>query len=162
LNAQIEAVRAGETGARFRTVAEEVRRLAQKTLEATRIIRANVSDIGSSVNEIGALGAEERVVVDHGIESVRALVKYFENAIDQAVRTREAVSTITLVTQQQASASGQMVDAVREVEQVAHQSEEGSKTIEALILDLTGMAGRLEDLVTKPDHQVEPDPPLPD
>ena len=49
LNAAIEAARAGEAGRGFAVVADEVRKLAEKTMDATREVGASIADIQSDV-----------------------------------------------------------------------------------------------------------------
>ena len=55
LNAAIEAARAGEHGRGFAVVADEVRKLAQKSMEATKDINKNLGEIRDRIREMANL-----------------------------------------------------------------------------------------------------------
>lgn len=74
LNAAIEAARAGEHGRGFAVVADEVRKLAERTQKSLADINANVSMLVQSINDIGE-------VIEHqasGIHEINSIVSEFE------------------------------------------------------------------------------------
>lgn len=147
LNASLEAAGAGEFGSRFSVVAQEVRRLANRTLEATETIRILVKDIQDATKKVVVLGEDEEEVVATGIESVRELVKYFEDTLVMVEATKNSATEITLMTKQQSSAGQQMVTAISEVEDMAHQTEKGVSDLEAMVQELRAMSEQLKMLL---------------
>jgi methyl-accepting chemotaxis protein len=73
LNAAIEAARAGEHGRGFAVVADEVRKLAERTQKATSEVEANISVLKQ--NSIGMLENSERVEV-YATDSTRRLDEF--------------------------------------------------------------------------------------
>ncbi len=147
LNAAIEAVGAGESGRRFSVVAAEVRRLANRTLEATRVVSEMIERIQDLTNTTVMLNEEEIKAVAAGVEAVSQLGEKFTHILDMVDSTTRAASEITLSTQQQSTASEQMVTSVMEVNEVAVSVEKGAKDIESAMKDLKNLGDRLRALV---------------
>jgi len=75
LNAAIEAARAGEHGRGFAVVADEVRKLAERTQKSLSDINANVSLLVQSINDIGeAIEAQAQ-----GISEINHIISGFES-----------------------------------------------------------------------------------
>ena len=74
LNAAIEAARAGEHGRGFAVVADEVRKLAERTQKSLSDINANVSMLVQSINDIGETIEEQA----SGIREINQIVSGFE------------------------------------------------------------------------------------
>ncbi len=97
LNAAIEAARAGEAGRGFAVVADEVRKLAERSGSATREIAGLVHDIEGAVHEaVTAMNASAEEV-DHGVEqatqagrSLKAIWEAVEEVNQQAGPTADA------------------------------------------------------------------------
>jgi methyl-accepting chemotaxis protein len=73
LNAAIEAARAGEHGRGFAVVADEVRKLAERTQKATSEVEANISILKQ--NSVGMLENSERVE-EYAVDSTRRLDEF--------------------------------------------------------------------------------------
>ncbi len=100
LNAAIEAARAGEAGRGFAVVADEIRKLASNTGEFNSEIRAILSNILLSMNEVGA-SVTQSSEVDLSIaeSSQESLAKISQELIDLSMSASEHSLHITAVTE---------------------------------------------------------------
>jgi len=149
LNAAIEAAGAGEAGRRFSVVAGEVRRLAGRTLEATKMVREMVETIQHLTNQIVMLSEEEMKTVEGGAKLVEEMGNYFKHILEMVDSTTQAAIEIRLSTQQQSTASEQMATTLMEITKVASESEKGAKDIDKAINGLNEFVKKLIDLISK-------------
>ena len=87
LNAAIEAARAGEHGRGFAVVADEVRKLAERTHKATGEIVVSINSLQQDMSDIQTSAEEMNVVVDSSSEKIHA----FEGTL---IRLNESSSNI--------------------------------------------------------------------
>ena len=158
LNAAIEAARAGEAGRGFAVVADEVRKLAEKTMTATREVgdainaiqhsaRTNVQNVEHSVSLIGEAAQlagrsgeslqEIMALVDSASDQVRAIAAASE---EQSAASEEINHSIEQVSQISAETSSAMLEAARAVNGLAEQAQMLKGLIEEL-QDEGGAAG---------------------
>jgi methyl-accepting chemotaxis protein len=147
LNASIEAAGAGESGKRFSVVAEEVRRLAERTIEATKQINQLISEIQRSTNNAIMATEEGSRAVDQGSSLVDKVSESLRNIISLSSETTQAVKEIHLSTQQQTSSSEQMASTISEISDIAQQVVTGAKETEGAMTDLNELTERLKELV---------------
>lgn len=126
LNAAIEAARAGEQGRGFAVVADEVRKLAERTSSATIEIEQMI--VGIQKDTIGAVSAMNSALpeVEHGVElagSASASLRAIEAG---AGRTLGRVREVADATREQSAASTSIA---QRVETIAQMVEETSSTI---------------------------------
>ncbi len=139
LNAAIEAATAGEHGRRFTVVAEEVRRLAQRSQESVESVRSLLDEFAGSIRatvvatEEGSKEAER--VLDRALSAASAIEALRGASGDSARVARE----ISLATQQQNAASDQVVLTLKEVSQVVQRMADGLKAF-------SGTSDRLNQL----------------
>lgn len=142
LNAAIEAARAGEAGRGFAVVADEVRKLAEKTMDATKEVGNNIAAIQASANEsirstqeANESLVECRELVEESGDSLQAIV-------DKANESASQVLTIASAADQQSKTSEQINKATNTVNSIA---EETAQTMDASSTEVTA----LTDLATK-------------
>jgi methyl-accepting chemotaxis protein len=147
LNAAIEAAGAGESGKRFAIVAGEVRRLAERTVVATRQIKGLVETIQKSTNSTVMVTEEGLKAVDHAASLVNNVQQSFKGIITMVDETLRASREIALSTQQQTSACDQLAETMNEVRDVSLQTVSGLRDTEAAIGELSNLADQLKGLM---------------
>jgi methyl-accepting chemotaxis protein len=144
VNAAIESAAAGEHGKRFAVVASEVRRLAERTRDSAEEIKAIVGEIQSATHS-SVLATEEGVKeVESGVALATGARGSLEQIIQMVDRTTQAIRQITLATQQQQSASEQIVQTMREVAVVTSEAAAGMKQSAAAVGELNVLADQFK------------------
>ena len=126
LNAAIEAARAGEQGRGFAVVADEVRKLAERTSHSTSEIAGMISKIQNGTRN--AIGSMETGVaqVGHGVKLAGQAGESISGIQEGANRVVNVVSGISEAIREQSSASGEIA---RNVERIARMSEESAGAV---------------------------------
>ena len=149
LNAAIEAAGAGEAGKRFSIVANEVKRLAERTADATGQIKNLVDAIQKATNGTIMLTEEGSKGVDRASELVARVAEALQEISRMVHETTTAAREIKFSTQQQTTASEQMAETIAEVRDVAAQVAVSTKETTQAIAELTALAERLKSLVAE-------------
>jgi methyl-accepting chemotaxis protein len=117
LNAAIEAARAGEHGRGFAVVADEVRKLADRTTEATAQISQSVEDIQQRTAGAGEQMAEGHEQVAGGLDLARQAGQALETIVAGSRQVTGMIQSIASATEQQSATAGQIamaLEAIRE------------------------------------------------
>jgi methyl-accepting chemotaxis protein len=146
LNAAIEAAGAGEAGRRFSVVAQEIRRLAGRTMESTRVVRELVEEIQSATNSTVMVTEQSMKSAKDAADTIESMNQSFQNIMELVDQTLKASTEITLSTRQQTTACEQMVTTVMEVSEVAAEVEKGAKETESALAKLRELSANLKEL----------------
>ena len=149
LNAAIEAARAGEAGRGFAVVADEVRKLAEKTMGATSEVGSSITGIQTSTaNNIQRVSdAAEGVVKATGLanDSGDALAEILELASANAA----LISGIATAAEEQSATSEEINRAVDEINRIAGETAQGMGESALAVQELSRMAQELNQLLDR-------------
>jgi methyl-accepting chemotaxis protein len=147
LNAAIEAARAGEQGRGFAVVADEVRKLAERTTKATKeigdMIKKIQKDTGGAVKSM-ELGTSE---VEKGIKYAEKSGKSLNEIIVNANTVVDVINQVAAASEEQSSAAEQISRSIEGISSVTHQSAAGVQQIAKAAGDLNNLTVDLQNLV---------------
>ncbi|WP_034640119.1 methyl-accepting chemotaxis protein [Desulfovibrio inopinatus] len=149
LNAAIEAARAGEAGRGFAVVADEVRKLAEKTMNATREVGQTVAAIQDQTqSNISATDALAKGVVD-STRTATASGKQMTSIVDIVGDTAAQVASIAAASEEQSASAEQITRSVDEVSRIATETSDGMSEAHAAVDQVVNIAESLGDLMSQ-------------
>jgi methyl-accepting chemotaxis protein len=125
LNAAIEAAAAGDHHRRFSVVAEEVRRLAQRSQESVESVRNLLDEFTGSIRATVVATEEGSAEAGGVLDRARAAAAAIEQLRGASGDTARVAREISLATQQQNAASDEVVLTLKEVSQVVQRMADG-------------------------------------
>jgi methyl-accepting chemotaxis protein len=149
LNAAIEAARAGEAGRGFAVVADEVRKLAEKTMVATKEVSSSIS----AIQRVAKVNIENTNSAVGAIEDATELVNRSGETLGEIVglskETAGQVYSIAKASEEQSAAHEQINMSMEEVKRIASETTDGMTHSSKSIRDIAAQAGNLQELIVQ-------------
>jgi methyl-accepting chemotaxis protein len=149
LNAAIEAARAGEQGRGFAVVADEVRKLSEKTTTATNQITSTITTITSQAEKAVAEMTGSRTQVEKGRQQADHAGNALREIVDHVSRVAEMISQIANASAEQSTAAEQISQSIEKVSSIAEDTAAGAGASRANAEQLSSQANQLATLVGK-------------
>ena len=149
LNAAIEAARAGEQGRGFAVVADEVRKLAERTTKATKEIASMIKTIQTdTAGAVTSMGEGTRQV-DEGIKLADKAGDSLKEIVGISQKVTDMVAQIAAASEQQSSASEQISKNVEAISTVTGETAQGTQQIARAAEDLNRLTENLQQYIDK-------------
>jgi methyl-accepting chemotaxis protein len=148
LNAAIEAARAGEQGRGFAVVADEVRKLAERTTSATKEVAHMVQSIQNETRIAVAAMHEGTRQVQEGVQTTARAGDSLKQIIQMSEQVGEMVAHIATAATQQSSATEQVNQNVEQITRLVNESAVGAQQSAKACQDLSGLALDLQKMVS--------------
>ncbi|MBM5572538.1 MULTISPECIES: methyl-accepting chemotaxis protein [Deefgea] len=149
LNAAIEAARAGEQGRGFAVVADEVRKLAERTSTATIDIERMLIAILGETEQVVIVMQAALPEVNRGVELARYVADSLQHIHQGAQSTLEHLQEVASATREQSVASNSIAVRVEDISQMVEEtsiairhSAENARGVEQIAAELKTMVGR--------------------
>ncbi|MEG4345587.1 PAS domain S-box protein [Microcoleus sp. A003_D6] len=147
LNATIEAARAGEQGLGFAVVAEEVRKLAERSAGATEEISEIVGTIQEEISRVMKAMESGTLEVVEGTK-LASEAKTHLNAIIEVSREMNAlVQNITRASAKQTVSAEEISNSMQQVNEIANTTAQKGSDVKASLDDLSGSVEKLQKSV---------------
>ncbi|SEO32225.1 methyl-accepting chemotaxis protein [Paenibacillus sp. OV219] len=140
LNAAIEAARAGEQGRGFAVVADEVRKLAERSSEATK-------QIGAIIKNMQDNAARSVHAVGEGVAQFAQTQHSFDGIVTKVNDTYQMVGEITASSENQTKRASEMLIEIESVAAISEQAAAAAEETAAASHELATLAVRLQGSV---------------
>jgi methyl-accepting chemotaxis protein len=148
LNAAIEAARAGEQGRGFAVVADEVRKLAERTTTATKEIAQMIKNIQDETKVAVTAMEGGTKQVEEGVISTGQAGDALKEIIHMSDQVGEMITHIATAATEQSSASEEINNNMEQISKLVKESAEGAKQSAQACQDLSGLALDLQKMVS--------------
>ena len=148
LNAAIEAARAGEQGRGFAVVADEVRKLAERTTTATKEIAQMIKTIQDETKAAVVAMEEGTKQVEDGVKTTGQAGDALKEIIHMSEQVGEMITHIATAATEQSSASEEVNTNMDQIAKLVKESADGAKQSAQACQDLSGLALDMQKIVS--------------
>lgn len=149
LNAAIEAARAGEAGRGFAVVADEVRKLAEKTMQATREVGEEITGIQKGTYDNIQSVDRATSAIDSATELAREAGETLSSIVSLVDSTAVQVHSIAVASEEQSAASNEINLALEEVSRISDENSIAMNAASEAVEDLAKQADTLLETIER-------------
>ncbi len=147
LNAAIEAARAGEHGRGFAVVADEVRKLAERTTTATEEVAESIKAIqGETTKAVDRMtSGQERV--QEGVQLAEQAGQALDAIVSESQSLAGMIQSIAAASEEQSAASTEVSQNVEAINAITNESTEGVRQAAQAAAQLSAKSEQLQEIV---------------
>jgi methyl-accepting chemotaxis protein len=147
LNAAIEAARAGEHGRGFAVVADEVRKLAEKTTKATKEISETIKNIQSDTKGSIDLMAKGSDLVKSGLSLSEKSGESVNEIIKQTATATTLISQIATASEEQSKTANEIAQRLENIMKIAAESSESAELTSSGMQEFKKQAVQISEII---------------
>ncbi|MCE1187847.1 MAG: methyl-accepting chemotaxis protein [Ignavibacteria bacterium] len=147
LNAAIEAARAGEQGRGFAVVADEVRKLAERTSKATKEIGEKIKKIQSDTNDAVQSMEKGTQEVEEGMKLANQSGKSLQDIISGVNTVVDMINQVAAASEQQSNTIEHIGQNIENIKNSTHENAQGVQQIAQAAEGLENLATNLQTMV---------------
>jgi len=145
LNAAIEAARAGEQGRGFAVVADEVRKLADRTTSATKDIEQKISTIQADAEQSLISIRNGNAEVDKGMSLARSASQSLDDIVQSSNHVMDMIARIATATEEQSATSEEITKNMNTISEVIENSTQSANQVQEASHTLSQLSAEIQD-----------------
>lgn len=147
LNAAIEAARAGEQGRGFAVVADEVRKLAERTMKATTEISGKIRSVQDDSEQTAHSMEKALTHVTDGVTFMETAKESLGSIVRSIQKTADEISQIAASVEQQSAASEEIAKNIEDISLIAKKTQESTENLKKIFEGLNSLSVMLKSTI---------------